>query len=656
MRRRYLILIILLAAVLSGVVSEAGEEKVLAGVNRFSDPVFREIADLQNRRDGVALLVFLKHTDPRYRVAALTACASVQDPATVQGVADCLKDRVAAVRGAAALALGRMGIDKGEPFLIAALRGESDSAVRREMLEALGRCGGPEGARIIVDFAVGKDVELLTGQALGLCRLAQRKIAVVGGLEKAVALCAPEAPERARLYASYALLRSGGADLRPFSGALTAAFRGAKDSWSRINLAGVMGKAATPEAWSLLKSILEDKSGDYRIRVNGVRALAGFKTPEARQLLISLAVDPHAAVAVAAAEFILGSGQKEEAVRYWEVLGGVVPARARATLCAAMLRWGDPGDVGFREKVMTLVKEELRKSPGGYDKAHWLGALAYEPSALDDIAALTFANVGNVIGTSGLEALFVIGVRDAAGPGGWSRWLAIAQKAIETGDSAMIALAAGFLRTPELKFPQLAGDTAFLKTALEKCGLPGDAETRLELLKTLAFFQGQPEPVAGAPVKPAPINWDAVAAIPAGQQVRMRTSRGEAVIRLFVDDAPGSVENFVTLIRSGFYHNRHFHRMVPNFVVQDGCPRGDGWGSSSRIIASELAPLYYEEGSVGMASSGKDTESSQWFITHSPTPHLDGSYSLFGKVVSGMEMVHQLEAGDRILTMELLNR
>ncbi|HLP58212.1 MAG TPA: peptidylprolyl isomerase, partial [Candidatus Deferrimicrobium sp.] len=70
-------------------------------------------------------------------------------------------------------------------------------------------------------------------------------------------------------------------------------------------------------------------------------------------------------------------------------------------------------------------------------------------------------------------------------------------------------------------------------------------------------------------------------------------------------------------------------------------------------IGSELGPLYYEEGSVGMASSGKDTEGSQWFITHSPTPHLDGKYTIFAKVVSGMDVVHRLEVGDKILGMEL---
>ncbi|HES60200.1 MAG TPA: peptidylprolyl isomerase, partial [Caldithrix sp.] len=108
------------------------------------------------------------------------------------------------------------------------------------------------------------------------------------------------------------------------------------------------------------------------------------------------------------------------------------------------------------------------------------------------------------------------------------------------------------------------------------------------------------------------------------------------------------------LIDQGFYKNKKIHRVVPNFVIQDGCPRGDGWGSPDFSIRSEFSMINYEEGSIGMASAGKDTESSQWFITHSPTPHLDGRYTNFGKVISGIGIVHQIEVGDEILDMEIV--
>ncbi|MCU0288039.1 MAG: peptidylprolyl isomerase [Acidobacteria bacterium] len=137
-----------------------------------------------------------------------------------------------------------------------------------------------------------------------------------------------------------------------------------------------------------------------------------------------------------------------------------------------------------------------------------------------------------------------------------------------------------------------------------------------------------------------------------GQQVKIKTAKGDIVIVLLINESPGSAANFVHLLKNKFYKDTYIHRVVPNFVIQDGCPRGDGWGAPPYSIGSELGPLYYEEGSVGMASAGKDTEGSQWFITHSPTPHLDGRYTIFAKVVSGMDVVHKLEVGDKIITME----
>jgi cyclophilin family peptidyl-prolyl cis-trans isomerase len=108
------------------------------------------------------------------------------------------------------------------------------------------------------------------------------------------------------------------------------------------------------------------------------------------------------------------------------------------------------------------------------------------------------------------------------------------------------------------------------------------------------------------------------------------------------------------LSRDGFYDGLNFHRVVPNFVIQGGCPRGDGYGSLDYSIRSELPPLHYDdEGYIGMASAGNHTEGTQFFITHSPTPHLDGNYTIFGKVESGMNIVHQIQMGDQIKNIKV---
>jgi len=132
------------------------------------------------------------------------------------------------------------------------------------------------------------------------------------------------------------------------------------------------------------------------------------------------------------------------------------------------------------------------------------------------------------------------------------------------------------------------------------------------------------------------------------------TTKGELTLELFSEDAPLTVENFIALAERGFFDDLTFHRVVPNFVVQGGDPRGDGDGGPGYQIRCEINERPYLRGSVGMALSGKDTGGSQWFICHLPQPHLDGGYTCFGQVVEGWETLDRLVRQDRILRIRLV--
>ncbi|MFH2056191.1 MAG: peptidylprolyl isomerase [bacterium] len=134
----------------------------------------------------------------------------------------------------------------------------------------------------------------------------------------------------------------------------------------------------------------------------------------------------------------------------------------------------------------------------------------------------------------------------------------------------------------------------------------------------------------------------------------LQTTRGDIRIELLYDAAPKTVINFVELAEKGFYDNRVWHRVIPDFVIQDGCPRGDGWGDPGYEIRCEYNALHYEKGSVGMATSGKDTGGSQFFICQSEQPHLDGRYTLFGRVVDGFREVTLTELGDSIFSVRII--
>lgn len=132
----------------------------------------------------------------------------------------------------------------------------------------------------------------------------------------------------------------------------------------------------------------------------------------------------------------------------------------------------------------------------------------------------------------------------------------------------------------------------------------------------------------------------------------INTVRGPIRLELFGADAPITVSNFLSLARSGYYRNTRFHRVVPNFVAQDGDPRDDGNGGPGYAIRDEMNRHRYERGAVGMALSGPDTGGSQYFITHSPQPHLDGHYTVFGRVVGGFDVLDKIVQGDLITKVD----
>jgi len=140
-----------------------------------------------------------------------------------------------------------------------------------------------------------------------------------------------------------------------------------------------------------------------------------------------------------------------------------------------------------------------------------------------------------------------------------------------------------------------------------------------------------------------------------GKQVRavVATDKGVFTIELLPEDAPLTVDNFVQLARRHFFDGIAFHRVVPNFVIQGGDPRGDGNGGPGYQIRDEINTVPYDRGAVGMALSGRDTGGSQWFVTHSPQPHLDGGYTVFGRVVAGMDVVDRIVRGDRIRSVTI---
>ena len=212
----------------------------------------------------------------------------------------------------------------------------------------------------------------------------------------------------------------------------------------------------------------------------------------------------------------------------------------------------------------------------------------------------------------------------------------------------MMAVAAIALRDPQRDFRSGLDSLSFLDSALVKLVMPQEVETYQEIVRTIDYFRGTTTTLT-KPVSNHPIAWKELFNLPVAPKAEFQTAKGNFEVTLWMDQAPGTVINFSNLAKSGFYNGKNFHRIVTNFVAQGGCPRGDGYGSLNYTIRSELPLLRYDdEGYIGMASAGNHTECTQFFFTLAPAPHLDGNYTIFGKVTQGAEVLHQLHLGDRI--------
>ncbi|HET7563995.1 MAG TPA: peptidylprolyl isomerase, partial [Gemmatimonadaceae bacterium] len=228
--------------------------------------------------------------------------------------------------------------------------------------------------------------------------------------------------------------------------------------------------------------------------------------------------------------------------------------------------------------------------------------------------------------------------------------LALQHDTVNDAEVAAIRYIADAWRRDSLSF----GDS--LRRAIAALPVPADPMVRAAGRHT-SLFSGWP----AATTPERPLDWyeqrvrSLIVPALAGHlpHVDIVTERGIIALELDALDAPLTVDNFLSLARSGYYQNVRFHRVVPDFVVQDGDRRGDGSGGPAYTIRDELNRRRYDRGAVGMALAGPDTGGSQYFITLSPQPHLDGGYTVFGHVTSGYDALDAIVQGDRIAAIRV---
>lgn len=628
------------------------------------------------------------------------------DAATIEAAATSASS---ADRRRAALAAGRIHDRRAVP-LLGRLLADADSSVAATAAFALGQVGDTTAVPLLVPYVAAERVAsapTVVGEAalaLGKLRTPAARAAVEGflraaprsgpGVREAVGMAllsvfrfprpADQTPilpwlesqdTAIRWRAAYALTRRPD----PRGTAALAAYATDPDALVRsfavrALTAALADSAGVGQARALPLVLAATRDADHAVSVSAVRTLGTYATPEAIAELQRLLTGPDAYLAITAAESLgrlaaraPGSAPALRAVALntgapvalrtaaIAALAEVAPAQTRevAAILAREPAWRIRGaaarayaEIGDREAAAALSRDpegrvgsaaiEAAVSAAGDSAVAPIRDLLIEALGARDVIQRTNALTGLTQLADPSTLPLLLDAYDRARADSMNDAALAALDALGALAKTSPAVANSFFA----RFPR-SGDYLVRQRAATAFGDSAAARA-----------WGQPLPVEGR--QPAEYARLVAAYVTPDARPRARivTNRGTIEVELFGEEAPGTVENFLSLARTGYFNGQEWPRVVPNFVIQGGDPRGDTSGGPGYAIRDEINRQLYGTGTLGMALSGPDTGGSQWFITHSPQPHLDGTYTVFGRVVSGMEVVNQVLPGDRILRIE----
>jgi cyclophilin family peptidyl-prolyl cis-trans isomerase/HEAT repeat protein len=644
----------------------AGYEQKMRWILQLED-------ERQLRGGGGDLLTLLTDGEARIRRRSAQAVGRVKLPEAVPALTTVLQsDRDPEVRQMAAFALGLVGSAAAAPALTTALA-DADPLIQARAAEALGLIAHkPAAPAIAAMMAVHVNANALDGlnaddmgypkasgvEAVRLGAYALVRLGSYDGL--AAAFLDPQGRPRSRWWPiAYAFQRVNDPraatvllDLLAGDGQLTRAFaaRGlgaSKDPRAAAPLLAAAEDAGLPLAvriqavrgvatlgaaggGAVMRRLITSPRVDQNLQLEAIAALAPLRDPAAVELLIELVTAAWPSVRAAA----LNALAHTDVDTFISAISGL-DADAHWSVRAAMARTlGDLGRDRAQAPLTALLKDsDQRVIPAVLDALAKVGAT----NAADEFLARLKAD-DPVVRAAAARGLATIKAPNAT---------AALVAAVKTAQSDGLYGA----RTAALD-ALTALDPAAARPVLTAALADGNWAVRVRAAENLRKLDASADVSsmrpAPAPSVPELAALDTLIAPKFSPQAYIDTSKGTIQFELAVLDAPRTVANFLALVRRNYFRGVQLHRVVPDFVIQDGDPRGDGAGGPGYTIRDEINQRPFLRGTVGMALAWPDSGGSQFFITHSPHPHLDGLYTVFGQVVSGMDVVDRLQQWDTI--------
>lgn len=618
-----------------------------ADVSGVSNNDAQAIWQIEIRREAPALLEpYLRDPSPALRSYAAAALGRMRSETDgLRLLAPLAADPDPTVRLAVAEALGLTA--GSENVLAQRWAQETDPAVKRALAQSLGRQGGKDAVDLLV---AGLSGEVAPAAAEGIGRLAMRKVAGVNTdvvVERLLDTLRWPIGDT-RLMAAWALSRFAPTTLPPATveRLFTAADRD-PDPVVRAWLARAWGTMAPADQRAKVATLAADADPEVRIAVARLITRGGWSGMQ--PVIEALLKDKDSRVRAEAAVAV-GEIKELPTALLLPLLSATVPAERAAAVRA----------LGVRGAL-----------PDGAEA--WMGSAQPMPVRVAAVESISARNKLLELALTSTEA----GIRSAAvgaliGNDAHPPSSAELRALLRAEDTVLVEAAADYLR----EHPDATAEAALLG-ALQRTDLDATSGQMLMRAMVALYLTGKvakPAPAAAASVRPwlsrvdlgedgkrlakmlnlnpgsmPPRDVPSLTEVRTIRSARVLTEEGEIRLSLLPEEAPYTVWNFAKLAEQGYFDGLVFHRVVSDFVIQGGDPRGDGWGGPGYAIPDEINDVPYDTGTVGMALSGPDTGGSQWFITLSPQPHLDGGYTVFAEVTSGMQYARAIDPGERIL-------
>jgi cyclophilin family peptidyl-prolyl cis-trans isomerase/HEAT repeat protein len=630
----------------------------------------------------------------RWRTLRAAATMAIGQVGAERGIAGAprlralLADRDLTVGADAAYSLGLLRDTTAIADLRAALAANHE--VAREAAWALGEIGAPARAAIVAGLGARHEPDVSIQLLLAAAKLrpvpltavqpylSERHASIVWAAAYAIARTRAPAGvnalitlERSSVVAAHPTVIDRATEpLAPYTDSATGAER-ARAEIARGLAKSAAGDSLGPKALAVLSRLVGDP--DAHVRINAVRSL-GTYGQLGKQAVVYATRDRDPNVRIAAAQS-LGTVLTKDATEFpalWAADTSIVyrssllTSAARAGLRPPELAgWASAPDWRLRAAVASAEGDTLdrafafsRTAPLLRDTDPRVREAAY--AAITPSAGLPLEDTVHALLVSGLSdpdfyvRATIIGAL-ADRPSAADLPAVLESYNFASRDSANDARLAAIQYVGSLWKKDSASLSPVLIARLAQTPTPADpleraAGKNVPAWKKWSTVAATPRPIAWYESLVRSMVIPASAGKPPSATIF--TARGPIRLELFGVEAPITVSNFLALARSGYYRNTRFHRVVPNFVAQDGDPRDDGNGGPGYSIRDEMNRRRYERGAVGMALSGPDTGGSQYFITHSPQPHLDGHYTVFGRVVKGFDVLDKIVQGDLITRIE----